>query len=348
MKIVEILESIQLLENVSKGGENVLRDKKLVARLAEQLRDDFSLPRAVQVQFKRATDEAVATWFIEQLDAMEKRGVGGVIYGRNGQFHFWVANNYANGTDIWEDIEGELPEALRDFTILKNRNMLDTAHDDVQKFKGVKSLHRYMVQHYEAKLNDIRKDAELASMIKSRRSIKLVDNEQYSIYFLQNRAAAIAFGKGATFCTANSRSDTNWNSYSNRAPIFGLVAKTAPVQNTTGRPELGPTIQEKYQFDASTSPRSANFRDYLDHQQRPEDIQEKFPYLWDDLSKGIMTNQAEIQTPEEEPGVEKKAYDVGAALEALKANLGKYFTNKKRPAEVAPEEPEVPQLPPAA
>lgn len=320
-----------LFENLSKGADNVLKDKRLVTGIAQQLKgDDFSIPFQLQQKFKKQTDEEVARWFVEQLDRMERQGYEGVVYGRNGQYHMWIANNYAQGADIWEDIEGEAGPALRDFTILKNRNMLDPRHQDIQKYKGVKSLHRYMVQHYAAALEEVRVTAAQAAMLKSARSLMLADTPEYKIYLLQNRPAAVAFGKGATFCTANSQSDYNFKNYSKNAPLLGLLPKVEPKTDTSGRLG-GKTYQEKFQFDASISPQSANFRDNLDRQVDPQIIQQRFPFLWDDLQKGWRANSQEIAEPTEEEGIQKLVYDPNKELQKLKNNLGPYWTNQKRP-----------------
>jgi hypothetical protein len=333
MLLRELFESrVNLLENLSKGSNNVLANKNLVAGIANGLRSDVSqtMPFQLQQKFNKMADLDVAKWFLEQLDRIERQGYEGVSIGRDGQFNMWIAQSYANGNDQWEDIEGEMGPALRDFNILKNRQMLDPRHSDIGKYKGVKSLHRYMVTHYGQALEDIRKTAALAAFTKSARSIGIADEPEYKLIMIQNRASAIAFGRGATFCTANSTSPHNFNAYSARAPLFGLVVKGEQKPDTSGQLG-GKTFQEKYQFDASVSSQSANFRDNLDHQVNPKIIREKFPYLWDDLSKGLLANRAEIETPAEEPGIQKLPYDVQRELQKLKDNLAPYWTDKKRP-----------------
>lgn len=349
MLLRELFESrINLLENLSKGSNNVLANKNLVAGIANGLRSDSSqtMPFQLQQKFNKMADLDVAKWFLEQLDRIERQGYEGVNIGRDGQYNMWIAQCYANGNDQWEDIEGEMGPALRDFNILKNRQMLDPRHSDIGKYKGVKSLHRYMVTHYGTALEDIRKTAALAAFTKSARSVGIADEPEYKLIMIQNRASAIAFGRGATFCTANSSSSHNFDAYSGRAPLFGLVVKGEQQADTTGRLG-GKTFQEKYQFDASVSSNSANFRDNLDHQVNPKIIREKFPYLWDDLSKGIMANREEIETPGEEAGIQKLAYNVQTELQKLKTNLAPYWTDKKRPAPVA-EPTDQAALPPPA
>lgn len=345
MFLRELIESRMLLENLSKGAENVLKDKRLVAGVAAHLRNDFSLSYKITNKFRKLPDEEVTKWFVEQLDNIERQGYDGIAFSRNGQYHMWIANNYASGADIWEDIEGELGQAMRDYTILKNRDLLDPRHQDIQKYKGVKSLHRYMVQHYAELMKKVKPGAITAALLKSKRSILIADTPEYRVYMIQNRGAAIAFGKGATFCTANSQSDDNFKNYSSKAPLFGLVTNGTDVRGPEGL-----QVQEKFQFDSGLYRGKASFKNNLDHQVDPEIIVRRFPYLWDDLSKGIRANAQEIEEPSEE-GVVKLKYNVANEISKLKQNLADYWTDKKRPA-VAPTEPastgEPPQLAPPA
>lgn len=332
MRIVELFESKNiLLENLTKGSENILKNARLVTNIAAQLRDDFTIPAKLSKQLNRMEDEDAVKWFLGELDRMEREGADGVAYSREGKLHMWIAQNYANGADLWEDIEGELQDTLRDFMILRNRNLLADRHSEINNYKGVKALHRYLVTHYNAALADIRESAKSAALTKKARSILLADVPEYKLFLLQNRGAAIIHGKGATFCTANTNSDVNWKSYSARGAIFGLVPTNSMVVRAGGmfRPGTDPKdmVQEKYQFDGP----SHSFRNNLDVNEKPEVIIRRFPYLWDDLVKGMNEHRAEIENPTEEPGIEKNAYNVEKTLQQLKTSLGKYFTDKKRP-----------------
>ena len=323
MKAREIL----LLENQTKGAKNVLNDKRLVSGIASALRDDHTAPKEIRKD-KSKKDLDLATWFVDQLDRLDSQGLGGIISVRDGKNHIWVAKGYAAGNDIWEDIAGEYPEAIRDFMILKNRNMLDDRHKELMRFRGVKDLHRYMVVHYEKILTDLRKDAELSAIIKNKRAILVVDEPEYKIWLLQNRGAACAFGKGATYCTANSRESSMWNSYSARSAIFGMVP--SEKKSYTGNALPGgeyKDLPEKFQFDAG----SHSFRNPLDHQMNSEEIKDRFPYLFSDLVKGLNDNRLDIEDPTAQEGVETKVYNVADEIQKLKSGLAAFWTNEKRP-----------------
>lgn len=342
MLLTELFHRPLLLEDgppLTKGAKNILADKGLIAKIADQLKDDFTVPSADRKVFRKQSDEQIAEWFVRKLDAMERRGVGGVIYGRDGQFHLWAAINYGNGTDSWEDVEGIMPGSLRDFVILKNRNLLDARHSDIQKFKGVGVLSRYIMHHYNDELKDIRKDAELAYLMKGARSVKLADNEDYRLYLLQNRGAACAFGKGATWCTANSHTDYNWKRYSGQNPdtkgaaVIGLVVKP---EKRAAHPDV--KIEEKYQFDAGEW---GSFKDPGNRDVSPRLINEVFPYLLSDLIKGLQNNQMAIENPRgpnDPDNLELVPYDVAEEIEKLKTKLSHYWTDQVRP--VKKEKPE--------
>lgn len=345
MRIQEVI----LNENTS-GARNVLANKQLVSRIADHIRFDRTVPANIR-RDRTKTDLDLATWFVNELDRIEAAGVHGVVSVRDGKNHMWIAKCYANGNDLWEDITGEYPETIRDFMLLKNRNLLDPNHKEITQYNGVKNLHRYLVTHYSDMLEDLRKDAVLNAIIKNKRSTLIVDNPDYKIWLLQNRGAACAFGKGATFCTASSTDPGNWERYSRAGAIFGMVPSEQRSYTGTdafGKPQK--ELPEKFQFDAP----SHQFKNPLDKQVSAEDIKERFPYLYTDLVAGLRAHKNEIENPKEETGIEKKVYDVDKEIEKLTTNLAQYWTDKKRPAkkETPAEEPpvpgETPPTPPAA
>lgn len=375
-------KEILLLEDHTKGAKNILANKNLVAAIADQIRMDHTIPPEVTKDPKK-TDLDLATWFVDQLDSIEEAGHVGVPFSRNGQYHMWAATNYSQGRDIWEELSGEMAPALTYFTTLKNRvyppdwpkeelrgkPMLDPRHQDIGKYKGVKDLHRYMVTHYKPILDDITKKAREQSlekwMTQNARSVKLATTPEYDLYLLQNWPAAFKHGKGCAFCTFNSRNDYQFQHYSKNSPLFGLVPKLLP-RIEKGEKSTGMNILQKFQFDPATH----SFKDYRDAQADPKFIKETFPYLFDDLVKGMLENQDEIENPSPEtvrgqgprsdntnkvsmptsPGapMEKKAYNVADVISQLKTKLKGYWTDKKRPAEEEPPTPDTatPDTPP--
>lgn len=339
MRILEVI-----LNESTAGARNVLANKQLVSRIADHIRFDRTVPVNIRRDRKK-TDLDLATWFVEELDRIDAQGVNGIISVRDGKNHMWLAKCYANGNDLWEDITGLYPETIRDFMLLRNRNMLDPNHREITAYNGVKNLGRYLLTHYNTVLEKIRKDAALNALMKDKRSVMVVDTPDYKIWLLQNRGAACAFGKGAKFCTASSTTAGPWNDYSSRGAIFGMVP--TEQRNYSGKDAFGEIqkdLPEKFQFDGPTR----QFKNPLDLTVDPNEIKDRFPYLLNDLIDGLHANRAAIEHPKDEPGVEKRIYNVDEEIAKLKQGLANYWTDQKRPAtkEAPPETP--PETPPTA
>ncbi len=362
---------------LTKGSQRVMNDPKLVTGIADSLRDDVrtnpsTFPPDSKTTFKKASDQDLAQWFLENLDKIEKQGYEGTIYSRDGVNNEWLARKYISGAHSWEDIIGVANMNLRDWYSMKNRfltktetndegqeteipvldkngkkiPMLDPNHQDLWKFNGVRDLGKYISTHYHELLQKVRDASKLAAIKKSSKSIKLVDNDDYKIYTVFNWAGARTLGNGTQWCTANSEQDSNYNTYSNRAMLFQVYPKQPEMVDKIGefykKRSVGP---EKYQFDAGTP----CFHDIADDPADKEMIKKKFPYLYDDLVKGLKQHKETIESNEEkwkeDPNLQTKettvkVYDVDAEIKKLKKleELG-YFTKKARPAPKPIEEP---------
>jgi hypothetical protein len=357
---------------LTKGSQRVMNDPKLVSGIADTLRDDVrtnpsTFPPDSKTTFKKASDQELAHWFLENLDKIEKQGYEGTVYSRDGVNSEWIARKYIAGAHSWEDILGVANMNLRDWYSMKNRfltddddeylldkdgkkiPMLDPKHQDLWKFNGVRDLGRYITTHYNELLKKVRDASKLAAVKKQAKAIKLVDNDDYKIYTVFNWAGARTLGNGTQWCTANSEYDTNYNSYSSRAMLFQLYPKNPESVEKAAHHLTGKTSvvkgAEKYQFDAGTP----TLNDIADHPADKEFIKKKYPYLYSDLVKGLKDHKAEIEADQEtwkdEPSMQTKeaktkTYDVDAEIKKLKKleDLG-YFTKKVRPSEKPEAEP---------
>jgi len=351
-----IIEAFLTETTLTKGSQRVLNNASMVPDLADAVRDDarahpHNFPPGSAKAFQKASDEDVAKWFLEQLDKIEREGYEGTIYSRDGVYNEWIVRRYISGSHNWEDLIGVMNMNLRDWTLLKNRGMLQTGHTDVPKFNSVRDIGKYMSTHYHDKLKDIRDAAALAAVKKQSKTAKIVDNDDYKIYTVFNWAGARTVGQGTQWCTANSKSDVNYNNYSNKAMLFQLFPKNPEEVDKTGS-VIGVRTKgsEKYQFDAGSN----SFRDIADDSATPSDIAKKFPYLLSDLIDGLKQNKVQLQTAIDamaddetlkSPEAKTKKYDIDAEIEKLKKfkNSG-YFTDKVRPKE-KPEEPGNPEQP---
>jgi hypothetical protein len=362
MRFIQYLSEMFLTEAaaLTKGSQRVMNDKKLVAGLADAMRDDArshprNFPANSSRTFQKASDEELAQWFLENLDKIEKAGYEGTIYSRDGVYSDWIVRRYIAGSHNWEDIVGVMNMNLRDWTLLKNRDLLGAGHKDIPKFNSVRDVGAYVNTHYEHHLADIRDAAKTAALKKTAKSALIVDNDDYKIYTVFNRNAARMVGLGTQWCTANSASGSNYENYSKNAMLFQLFP-TQAKKDETGRPE-------KFQFDASgvgsMSPNGFAFKDFLDHNVSPDVVRERFPYLYTDLVKGLkekgsaledaMTTMSDDPTLQG-PDTKTKKYNIEDEIKKLtKMKNAGFFTDEVRPRATPAEEPtgDKPQVLPA-
>lgn len=344
-----LLESV-LMEAaaLTKGSQRVMNDKKLVAGLADAVRDDAAshpqnFPPNSKRTFQKASDEELAQWFLENIDRIEKDGYEGTIYSRDGVYSEWIVRRYIAGSHNWEDITGVMNMNLRDWTLLKNRNMLDPNHKDIPKFNSVRDLGYYMTRHYGGKLGQIRDAAKNAARNKMAKNVKLVDNDDYRIYTTLNRAAGCALGLGTQWCTANSVNAAHFHTYSNKAMLFQVFPYAKQEENrdiVNVKDEDGKKVlndKEKFQFDAG----GPNFMDITDNPVKPSIVAQKFPYLFTDLAKALKENKPKMEQVFKELSQDPllqgedfkiKTYEIDEEIKKLHKFVERgYFTDEVRP-----------------
>lgn len=350
MNLDKLIEAF-LIESaaLTKGSQRVMSDKKLVAALAETVRDDASLnpaafPPGSKNNFKKATDDAVAQWFLENIDAIEREGYEGTVYSRDGTNSDWIVRRYIAGSHTWEDLTGVMNMNLRDWYLLKNRNMLDQNHKDLTKFKSVRDVGYYMTTHYKGELDKVRDAAKNAARNKMAKNFKLVDNDDYRIYTTINRAAACALGLGTQWCTANSNYGGNFHSYAGRAMLFQLFPYVTKKNAETGEEELGLSDTAKYQFDAG----GPTFMDITDTPVSAAKVRQHFPYLFTDLSSALQKNKSKMEKAFKEwaddPTLQAddykiKNYEINDEIQKLHKFVDRgYFTDEARPKETSADD----------
>ncbi len=331
-----------LIENFSKGSLFVLKNAQMVADLADAIRDDVrvnpsSFPPGSARTFPKTSDEELAKWFLENLDNIEREGYEGTIFSQDGKFNEWIVRRYIAGSHNWEDITGVLNMNLRDWKLLKNRNLLAQTHSDVPKFNSIRDLGSYLTTHYRDQLQDVRKAAKKAAKRKMAKTVKLVDNEDYRIYTTLNRAAGCLLGLGTQWCTANSKNAGHFHSYSSAGMLFQMFPYT-DERDEAGKKLLSES--EKYQFDGGTA---GNFMTILDKPADSRYIREKYPYILSDLSEGLMQNKDKLEKAFEQLSTDPslqgadhkiKIYNIEEEIKKLdKLKAKGYFTDLKRPRE---------------
>ncbi len=350
MNLTKLIEAF-LLEAaaLTKGSQRVMADKKLVQSLAATVRDDAAInpsafPTGSKNNFKKATDEAVAQWFLENIDQIEREGYEGTVYSRDGTNSDWIVRRYIAGSHTWEDLTGVMNMNLRDWYLLKNRNLLDTNHKDLSKFKSVRDVGFYMTTHYKGELEKVRDAAKNAARNKMAKNFKLVDNDDYRIYTAINRAAGCALGLGTQWCTANSNYGGHFHSYSGKAMLFQLFPYVTKKNAETGEEELGLSDTAKYQFDAG----GPTFMDITDRPVPATKVRETFPYIFTDLATALKKNKSKMEKAFEEwtndatlqhEDFKIKSYEIDEEIQKLHKFVDRgYFTDEVRPSETSADD----------
>jgi len=334
---------------LTKGSQRVMNDKKLVQSLAATVRDDAAInpdafPPGSKNNFKKTTDDAVAQWFLENIDQVEREGYEGTVYSRDGTNSDWIVRRYIAGSHTWEDLTGVMNMNLRDWYLLKNRNMLDQNHKDLTKFKSVRDVGYYMTTHYKDELEKVRDAAKNAARNKMAKNFKLVDNDDYRIYTAINRAAGCALGLGTQWCTANSNYSRHYHSYADKAMLFQLFPYVTKKNAETGEEELGLSDTAKYQFDAG----GPTFMDITDTPVPAAKVKQTFPYIYTDLASALRKNKSKMEKAFEEWAADPtlqhedfkiKNYEIDEEIQKLHKFVDRgYFTDEVRPKETSADD----------
>ena len=354
--LINLVESL-LLEDLSKGGQQVIKNAEMVAGLAKRVRRDsrmnpHNFPAGASAKFEKMPDEKVAEWFLEQLDQIERAGYEGVQYSRDGANHQWIVSKYILGAHNWEDITGTMSMNLGKFYFLKNRNMLDPAHTNIPAFKSIREIGEYMVHHYQQALADYDAKMKAAAMKKSVRAFLVVDNDDYRIYTTLNRAANVLMGQGTTWCTSSSSYDGHFHNYAKAGMLFQMFPKDPEEVELRRSDDRRIEGKERYQFDVGAY-NAPNFMNIADQPPSKQYIVQKFPYLYSDLVTNLRAKKKEIEeyikTASEDPTLQTsdtkvKEYNVDQEIAKLRKfiDVG-WMVDDQRPRPPAPEE--TPELP---
>lgn len=354
--LINLVESMLFESALSKGSQQVIKSPDMVAGLAKRVRRDSRMnpqnfPAGASAKFEKMPDEQVAEWFLDQIDQIERAGYEGVQYSRDGANNQWIAAKYILGAHNWEDITGTMSMNLGKFYFLKNRNMLDAAHTNIPAFKSIREIGEYMVHHYTQALADYDAKMKAAAMKKAVRAFLIVDNDDYKIYTTLNRAANVAMGQGTTWCTSSSSYDGHFHNYSKAGMLFQMFPYEPQEVKLTRNDNRQIEGKERYQFDVGTY--NPNFMNIADQPPSKQYINERFPYLYDDLVKNLRAKkpdiEAYIQKSAEDPTMQTndtkvKEYKVDEEIKKLSKFIDAgWMTNTPRPKEEPPEE--TPELP---
>lgn len=334
-------------DSLSKGSKKILQNKGLVSSLASSIRDDVEInpsvfPKGAVNTFSRTSDLELASWFLSNLDAIEKAGYDGVKYSTDGTYNEWVVTKYTKGAHDWEDITGKLNQQMYNWYLLKKYKKLEPKHENLQSFNGVLDLGRYLTSYYANELKGLEDEAKKEQLKKLAKSIKLVDNDDYRIFVTLNRSANRLIGANTTWCTTNGQTHTYWDMYANQGFLYQLFPKDAE-HVTLQRMDRTNTIEgnERYQFGPD---RGYSFKDIADHDVSAETVRTRWPYLYEDLTTALRTNAGKYQeaidelsadaTMNKDVSLKVPPYKVSEEISKLKGFVSKgFFTEEKRSQE---------------
>lgn len=364
MLLRELFERVILSEALTAGSNTVLANKKLVQSLADEIRNDAYHSGKMEVfgridgkpgarVLQKMDDDAVVTWFLEKLDAITAQGYNGMQYSQNGDINMWVANCYAKGQHTMEDIIGKLGMTMADFKILMNQNppILPENLRSLTFYKGIKDLARYVTIHYGEELSNLRENAKKAAIYKAINktaiTFPLLENDDYVITTALNQTGAMKVGMNTKWCTAStSPGATLYFNYADKAMLFQIFPKDA-TQVEIKKLDALVTGLERYQFDAS----GPYFHDIADGGKQPEFVKQRFPYLYDDLTKALKQNAEKLQeivdSKLEDPKYSQarvsqvRPYNINDEIRKLDRFIERgYMSKTPRPVKLASPEPE--------
>lgn len=343
-----------LTEGLSTESQAVLKNAAIVTGLANRVRGDSQFnasvfpPNAAR-NFRSAPDVDVTTWFLENLDNILDMGYDGEVFPFRQKKNLrttiidWVIKNYLARQHTWEDISGKLGMVLHEFFLLQRTNNLEELHANLPKFRGIHAMAAYIKEHYSDMLPDLKQEAKKKALEKLSKSAKLYDGDDYRLYAVFNRAAAVAIGLNTSWCTANSNTDANFYNYANQAILFQIIPygkKDADGKKTV-------KDREKCQFSAD---RYLSFKNSADASMAPETVRSMYPYLGTDLIGSLTANASKLQTAldamSDDPVLnnvkDAKVIHYNIADEIKKLDAFKdagFFTDKKRPSEEPEQTP---------
>lgn len=348
----------------SKGSKKALQDKRLVSEIARELKDQSKLnpsvfPAGTYRTFRNMADQQVAEWFFSEIDKLEKAGYNGIKFSQDGSNNDWLARKFINGGHSWEDIIGKFPQQMYNWYLLKRYNRLEPRHVNVPAYSGLHELGNVMTRYYADALKSLEDESKYEQIRKNAKSLIVVDNDDYRIYTTLNRTANQIIGRGTVWCTTSltppDRTGTLFDTYADQAMLFQLFPKDAQDVSIEkyGRDRLI-TGKERYQFGAD---RGYSFMNLGDIPVPKEEIQERFPYLYDDLTTALRAMKPEFERITKEfsedptlnkiPALKIKVYNIDQEIQKLKGFVdnGKFSTQKRPAAIENPEQPPEPNQP---
>lgn len=194
----------------------------------------------------------------------------------------WIIQSYLRGgIKLFEDIPSKVPEAINDWTYLKDKKILKkdaTPWSDETNILNYCGLDKCNVTKKDKKeysmmgLYDVLKkyqdilDQRVSASAKkiSPADGELVyEDEQIKVFHPKTEAGACYYGQGTKWCTAATKAENMFQEYNKDGPMYSIIPK---------KPEH---VGEKYQIHIATK----SFKDEMDDDIKLSKLLKKYPGL---------------------------------------------------------------------
>ena len=312
MKIVQLFENQQ---NFKKASE----DPRVSKLLSIAFRQDRTIPHNTLAKLgPKPDDKSIVLALGDLIDqAFSSTDYGDIS--KDGKFDDYVLRQYMNGEVDYEDISGEVADALGKWKALSKRGLLQPKHQDFNKFKNISRIQTLMAaEPYRDILASIADQEKLEKMKRDAKSITLIDNDRYFVAIPMNYGACYMFnnaqGTQATFCTGGSSGATWFSRYADEGPIITVFDK-----------ENMDDINGKWQIHAPTN-QIVNARQTNRYSNPDGQFGRLFPGLMVKIVKSMTSKAEEINKASKIIPGNRNGYDVGQATQQLASKFPNAFT----------------------
>jgi len=314
MKAYEFLFESRIVDQLLSQNTDD-KDPKLKA-FEIAFRNDTSIPlnsRALLVsKGKSSAKNSLLAWR-EMIDkALANTGYGDMSAGR--YFEEWLFNRYIQFAIDYEDISGEA-DVLGMWKVLKVRNLLIPAHQDLNKFKDIRSIRdKLRDRNYSEALKKIRNQEKIKAAKKNKKEIVLIDNDRFLVVLPLNFGSCYYFnnsmGIQASFCTGSSSGETWFSRYAPEGVLISIIDKN----NSND-------VNGKWQLHAPSNQMKNALQTNSGLTQSDQKFAELFPGLLKQITQAMHQKTQEIQSFSD--------YDVDSEIEKIKNKFPRSYQSEE-------------------
>ena len=297
-------------------ANKIVSNPALVKQLAIAFRHDRSLPfNTIAKLGPKPSDLEIVNTLAELIDKL----LTNTNYGNlatSGKFENYLLRQYALGIADYEKISGEAIDAIGSWLGLKNRAVLEPAHQDFNKFTIDQLIRITRLPAYRQILEKIKNAARIKELKKNKNEVVLINNNRFYVVIPLNYGSCYIFnneiGVNATFCTGSSSGEYFFNSvYAPRGPIISVLDKKNPDE-----------VNGKWQIHAPSN-QIKNATQGIDSTAKT--FGELFPGLMSEIVDALRQHSTELK--EKSKAITPDGYNVPEAIANLETSFPAAFTS---------------------